>query len=250
MQERLHKILSQWGIASRRRAEVLIRAGRVRVNGELAQIGQLADPQTDVIELDGQVIQMHDRPRLYYFLLHKPLRVVSSCDDPQGRKTVLAFLPPALQQGTGIHPVGRLDYFSTGALLLTNDGDLTYRLTHPRHHIPKTYRVIVAGTPTEPTLRQWRAGFLLEGRKTAPAQVRLLSAAAHQAELEVILWEGRNRQIRRVAEALGHPVKALHRLAIGPIRLGSLAPGQLRELTPTEHRQLSTDLDNPAVPNS
>ncbi|HEY9658706.1 MAG TPA: pseudouridine synthase, partial [Allocoleopsis sp.] len=148
MTERLQKILSQWGIASRRQAEQMILAGRVRLNGEVVQLGQQADPDRDRIEVDGKLIQAVERPARVYFLLHKPLGVVSTCDDPQGRPTVLDLLPAVLQHHSGIHPVGRLDVNSTGALLLTNDGDLTFCLTHPRHAIPKTYHVWVEGHPT------------------------------------------------------------------------------------------------------
>ncbi|HEY9887588.1 MAG TPA: pseudouridine synthase [Candidatus Obscuribacterales bacterium] len=235
MAERLQKIMAGWGIASRRHAETLIKSGRVLVNGQVAVLGQRADPHQDEIRLDGRLLAPAQRPDNYYYLLHKPQGVVSTCDDPQGRKTVLAFLPPPLRQGAGIHPVGRLDFNSTGALILTNDGALTYQLTHPRHHLAKTYHVVVTGKPRPATLDRWRQGVVLSGRQTLPAQVSLLTTQADgHTELEIVLWEGRNRQIRRVAEALGHPVKRLHRVAIGPIALGPLAAGQLRPLTPTE----------------
>ena len=235
MQERLQKLLSQWGIASRRQAEVLIKAGRVKVNGLPVKLGQSADPAQDIVEVDGQVLQPKNRPSHHYFLVNKPLGVVSTCDDPQGRKTVLDLLPAALRQGEGLHPVGRLDVNSTGALLLTNDGKLTYRLTHPSHQIPKVYRVRVQGIPSDAVLQRWRQGVLLDGRKTLPAKVRRLrSKMPDQAYLDITLREGRNRQIRRVAEALGYPVVSLHRLAIGTIRLDQLGRGSYRELTPQE----------------
>ena len=239
MAERLQKILSTWGVASRRHAESLIEAGRVTVNGELAELGQKADPERDSICLDGRELAPRDRPAAYYGLLHKPLRTLSTCQDPQGRPTVLDLLPRALQQASGIHPVGRLDYNSTGALILTNDGDLTYQLTHPRHHIPKTYRVIVRGRPSPDIIKRWRQGVRLGGRQTAPAQVQILSTKLPgQTELKVVLWEGRNRQIRQTAELLGHPVKHLHRFAIGPVQLGHLKVGQLRPLSSKELKQL------------
>ncbi|NER83529.1 MAG: rRNA pseudouridine synthase [Leptolyngbya sp. SIO1D8] len=249
MEERLQKVLSQWGIASRRHAEVLIQSGRVVVNGNVAQLGQKADPVNDHIELDGKVLSAQNRPAHHYFLLNKPKRVMSSCHDPQGRKTVLAFLPEALRQGEGMHPVGRLDFNSTGALLLTNDGELTYRLTHPRHHIPKTYRVVVAGQPSPAIIRRWQQGIVLSGHRTLPAKVDVVSTGLSKCtELEVVLWEGRNRQIRRVAEYLGHPVKRLHRIAIGPIQLGNLATGQGRALTLVELTQLREALDGILTP--
>lgn len=235
MAERLQKLLSQWGMASRRQAEAWIEAGRVRVNGEVAHLGQKADPTCDRLELDGRVLSPQNRPESYYLLLNKPAGVVSTCADPQGRPTVLDLLPPDLRQGSGIHPVGRLDVESTGALLLTNDGELTFQLTHPRHHVEKTYRVIVAGVPTAATLQRWQRGIVLSGRRTLPAEVRMLSIAkGHNACLEVVLREGRNRQIRRVAECLGHPVLELHRLAIATVTLGSLPPGKIRSLTNAE----------------
>lgn len=247
MAERLQKILAQWGVASRRHAEGLIQAGRVVVNGEVAELGQKADPTCDRIQLDGRELTRRDRPQAYYGLLNKPLRTVSTCQDPQGRRTVLDLLPRELQQDSGIHPVGRLDYNSTGALLLTNDGDLTYQLTHPRHHLPKIYRVTVKGQPSADIISRWQQGVHLSGRPTAPAQVRVLaSPSSGQTELEVTLWEGRNRQIRRTASLLGHPVQRLHRIAIGSIQLGTLKPGQIRTLTHAELKQLHQIVMNPA----
>lgn len=233
MQERLQKVLSQWGVASRRQAEQLILEGRVRVNGAIAHLGQRADPTADAIEVDGQPLTAQQKPEKTYLLLNKPIGVVSTCADPQGRKTVLDLLPPH-QQAQGLYPVGRLDTDSTGALILTNDGELTHQLTHPRHSVPKTYRVRVMGHPTAATLRAWRQGIELEGRKTRPAQVRLLQHDADSTRLEIVLREGRNRQIRRVAEILGHPVISLHRVAIGPIALCHLSLGGVRSLSSQE----------------
>lgn len=231
MDERLQKLMAQWGIASRRQAEQLILNGRVRVNGAIALLGQKASPTRDQIEVDGKPIQPVNRPELVYLLLHKPAGVVSTCQDPWNRSTVLELLPPVLQTGQGIHPVGRLDADSTGALLLTNDGSLTAHLTHPRYHIPKTYQVWVQGHPTDSVLSQWRRGILLEGKPTLPAQVQVLSQTATQTLLEIILHEGRNRQIRKTAKHLGHPVERLHRTAIGSIELKDLPIGQFRPLT-------------------
>lgn len=219
MEERLQKIISQWGIASRREAEAMILAGRVRCNGAVVELGQKADPQVDAITVDGKLIQPLHRPTLIYLLLHKPIGVISTCDDPQGRPTVMHLLPLELRIGMGIHPVGRLDVDSTGALLLTNDGELTFGLTHPRHSIPKTYLVWVQGHPPQSILQQWRQGVVLDDRKTRPAQVRVIKRSSSQTCLEIILKEGRNRQIRRIAQQLGHPVVQLHRTAIGPIQL-------------------------------
>ncbi|MBW4623492.1 MAG: rRNA pseudouridine synthase [Cyanosarcina radialis HA8281-LM2] len=240
MTQRLQKILSQWGIASRRHAEQTILAGRVRVNGQVAQLGQTANPEIDRIEIDGKPIGPSDRPELIYLLVHKPIGVVSTCDDPQGRPTVLNLLPPEMRSGKGLHPVGRLDAESTGALLLTNDGELTFFLTHPRHQIAKTYEVWVKGHPTESILQQWRDGVMLSGRKTLPVPVKVLKQTKSQTMLEIVLKEGRNRQIRRVAAQLGHSVVELHRTAIGQICLDRpgklLLPGQYR---PLEGREIA-----------
>lgn len=247
--ERLQKIISQWGIASRREAEAMIAAGRVRCNGIVAQLGQKADPQIDRIEVDGKLIQPLHRPELIYLLLNKPTGVVSTCEDPQKRPTVIDLLPPQLQTGQGIHPVGRLDVDSTGALLLTNDGELTFALTHPRHHISKTYHVLVEGHPPKSVLQQWRQGVVLDGRKTLPARVRRLGQDANQTVLEIILWEGRNRQIRRMTEQLGYPVIKLHRTAIGSIQLDStnraLPIGQYRHLNQLELDFLQDKIKSP-----
>lgn len=235
--ERLQKVLAQFGIASRRHAEQLIAAGRVVVNDAIAQLGQKVDPQRDRILVDGVAVNSAQRPDRIYLLMNKPLGVISTCDDPHAKRTVLDLLPASLRQGQGIHPVGRLDADSTGALLLTNDGNLTFVLTHPRHHIPKTYHVWVAGHPSEATLEQWRQGVWLGDRLTRPAQVRVIRRHPQpKTLLEIVLREGRNRQIRRVAAQLGHPVQQLHRIAIGEIVLKS--PGA-PELSLGHYRPLS-----------
>jgi 23S rRNA pseudouridine2605 synthase len=228
MDERVQKILAQWGIASRRQAEQMILAGRVLLNGNIVHLGQKANPDRDRIEVDGVPVKATNRPQLVYLLLNKPAGVVSTCSDPQARSKVLDLLPPKLRYGQGIHPVGRLDADSTGALLLTNDGKLTFCLTHP-----------VQGRPPEPILKAWRQGIILSGRKTMPAQVQVLDRAQDQTMLEVILSEGRNRQIRRTAEQLGYPVVGLHRTAIGSIQLQPpsepiLSVGCYRSLTNSE----------------
>lgn len=217
MAQRLQKILSQWGIASRRQAEQMILAGRVQLNGAVVNLGQTADPEVDWIEVDGRSIQPA-RPQQIYLLLHKPAGVLSTCSDPWQRPTVLDLLP---SDQPGLYPVGRLDVDTTGALLLTNDGTLTFCLTHPRHHVPKTYQAWVQGHPPESVLQVWRQGVVLSGRVTLPAEVQVLEQRGNpaQTKLEVVLKEGRNRQIRRVAEQLGYPVLHLHRTAIGPVQL-------------------------------
>src|SRR5579883_2169228 len=248
MEARLQKILSQWGVASRRQAEEMIKLERVRINGLVAHLGQKVDIQKDTITIDGKPVSTIKRPALIYLLLHKPPGVVSTCYDPQGRTTVLDLLPEELRLGLAIHPVGRLDAESTGALLLTNDGDLTFGLTHPRHNIPKIYQVLVKGHPSKAALQMWRQGVLLEGKKTRPAQVKVIEKFTSSSRLEILLKEGRNRQIRRVAELLGYPVIKLHRSAIGPIQLhvptgGYLPEGDYRHLEEHEIRFLQQQIN-------
>jgi pseudouridine synthase len=229
MEARLQKVLAQWGVASRREAEEMIRRSRVRINGVLAHLGQKVDTEKDTISVDGKPVSARQKPPLMYLLLNKPPGVVSTCYDPQGRTTVLDLLPQNLRQGSGLHPVGRLDADSTGALILTNDGELTFGLTHPRHSVPKTYEVLIKGHPSEAVLETWRQGVTLDGRKTRPAQVKLIERLAKNSRLEIVLKEGRNRQIRRVAQQLGYPVIKLHRTAIGPIQLKISKSPLLRE---------------------
>lgn len=247
MAQRLQKILSQWGIASRREAERMILSGRVRLNGTVVHLGQTANPEEDQIEVDGIPVKSGDRPGSIYLLLDKPAGVVSTCRDQKQRPTVLDLLPPELREGQGIHPVGRLDAQSTGALLLTNDGLVTFVLTHPRHSIPKTYQVWVQGHPPESILQDWRQGVSLAGRKTRPAQVQVEEQNDSQTLLKVVLKEGRNRQIRRVAAQLGYPVVHLRRTAIGPIilqpPLTELKPGQYRYLKDSEIRFLQDQIN-------
>lgn len=228
MDERVQKVLSRWGIAARRQVEELIAQGRIEIDGTVAYLGQKVDPSIVQIAIDGAVVNPVECPQRIYILMNKPRNVISTCDDPQGRRTVVDLLPP-IHQRQGIHPVGRLDAESTGALLLTNDGDLTFYLTHPRHHISKTYHVWVEGYPSPQALKQWQQGVLLEGQRTLPADISILkSDPNHRTLLEIVLKEGRNRQIRRIAEQLGHPVQTLHRIAIGSIRLQSVSQPQLK----------------------
>lgn len=237
MEERVQKVLSQWGVASRRQAEKMILAGRVRLNGNLVQLGQKVDLETEKLEVDGKLLERR-RPQGIYLLLYKPAGVVSTCSDPHQRPTVLDLLPESLRFGQGLHPVGRLDADSTGALLLTNSGAMTLALTHPRYHLPKTYQVRVEGHPPQSVLQTWRDGVFLAGKKTLPAQVKVIDTTETDTLLEVILTEGRNRQIRRVAKALGYRVIGLHRTAIGsvPLQLPNepLLPGQYRFLKDVE----------------
>jgi 23S rRNA pseudouridine2605 synthase len=228
---RLAKHLAHTGVASRRAAEGLIAAGRVRVAGEL-----VLDPAREVdehsrVEVDGRLLAGPE-PRVVY-AVHKPVGVVSTARDTHGRPTVVELLGEQRR----LYPVGRLDADSSGLILLTNDGALAQRLTHPRYEVPRTYRVRVAGGPVgERALRALRAGVELEDGPTAPARVHRVGGAGD--ELELTIHEGRNRQVRRMCEAVGHPVLTLRRVAFGPLRLGALEPGAHRRLGESELRKL------------
>jgi pseudouridine synthase len=236
--ERLQKLMAAAGFCSRRRGEELLRQGRVRVNGRPAGVGDQADAARDRIEVDGRPLQA--APASLTLLLNKPLGVLCTCHDPQGRPTVLDLLPPPLRRGQGLHPVGRLDADSRGALLLSNDGDLTLRLTHPRYGHRRSYRVWVRGIPDAATLQHWRAGVPLDGQSSQPVALRLLECDGDAALLELEMGEGRNRQIRRTAALLGHPVLDLQRTAIGPWSLGELPEGRWRRLQPEELNALTS----------
>ena len=252
MAERVQKILSQWGIASRRQAEKMIVEGRVKLNGNLVNLGSKADPEQDLLEVDGVSLKPNSRPQSLYLLLHKPLGVVSTCQDPQKRITIIDLLPQKLTRGQGIHPVGRLDANSTGALLLTNDGKVTLALTHPRYHLPKTYHVCLRGNPPESILEKWRRGVILAGKTTLPAVIKVRQRFGNKTAIEIVLREGRNRQIRRVAEQLGFPVISLHRTAIGVIKLENLPSGHYRHLKNSEisflQKQVTLAIGNSTAP--
>ena len=234
--ERLQKLMAAAGFCSRRRGEELLRQGRVRVNGRVAALGERADASRDDIRIDGRPLRAAPPPLT--LLLHKPAGVLSTCHDPRGRTNVLDLLPPDLRHGQGLHPVGRLDGDSRGALLLSNDGALTLQLTHPRYDHPKTYRVWLQGQPEPERLERWRRGLPLDGVATRPAQLTVLEQQPDATLVELVLREGRNRQIRRVAELLGHPVLDLLRVAIGPLALGSLPECHWRPLEPQEWQRL------------
>lgn len=233
--ERLQKVLARAGVASRRGSEALIEQGRVTVNGQVVtQLGVKVDPRRDQIAVDGQPLPKKPEA-LVYVMLNKPRNVLSAASDDRGRKTAtdLVNLPER------IYPVGRLDLQSEGLLLLTNDGELAEKLTHPRYHVEKEYRVLVAGKPTERTLGRWRrGGFEVEGRPVGPMKVELLRSQGGQTWLKVILKEGRKRQIRVVAAKLGHPAQRLVRARFGPLKLGRLKSGAWRHLTPSEVQSL------------
>ena len=243
---RLQKILSAAGHASRRAAEALIEAGRVSVNGmTVTALGSRADPARDDIRLDGRRVGLPTSRR--YLVLNKPRGYVTTRRDPQHRKTVLDLIPDVADY---VYPVGRLDYDSEGLLLLTNDGELSARLTHPSHGVPRVYEATVRGVPTEARLRRLAAGVPVDGRRAAPAGVRLLvnrfAKRTDESRLRIVLREGRNRQVRRMLEAIGHPVRRLRRVEMGPLRLGRLRPGAVRELLPAELKALERAARNPA----
>ena len=226
--ERLQKVRARAGVASRRAAEELIEAGRVVVNGRTAVLGMRVDPGSDVVEVDGTRLSL--APGLVYYLLNKPAGVVSTASDPQGRPTVVELVPADPR----VFPVGRLDADTEGLLLLTNDGDLAQRLAHPSHGVEKEYLVHVSGEPAAGAVRRLREGVDLEDGRTAPARVSVVGPGL----LRMTIHEGRNRQVRRMCEAVGHPVHRLVRVRIGPLRDQKLAPGRWRALTLPELRAL------------
>ena len=233
MEERLQKILARAGLGSRRACEQIIAAGRVRVNGQLAQLGDKADLLEDRITVDGKPIGVKEN--LVYIALHKPRGVLSTVKAEDNRQTVIDLVGASER----IYPVGRLDIDSEGLILLTNDGDLTNLLTHPRYGHEKEYRVLVARHPDQKQLDSWRRGVVLEdGYRTQPVDVRVESFSGKGAWLRVVMREGRKRQIRRMCEAVGHPVQRLIRVRIGPIELGDLAVGAYRPLSRAEERSL------------
>jgi 23S rRNA pseudouridine2605 synthase len=230
--ERLQKVLARAGFGSRRACEELISAGRVRVNGEVAELGRRVEPERDQVVVDG--VPVATRPGLVYYLLNKPPKVVTTAHDPQGRPTVLDLVPLEPR----VFPVGRLDYETEGILLLTNDGDLAHRLTHPSHGVPKAYLAEVTGIPSRAALRQLREGVELEDGSTAPARVTLAQTSGSGAALRIVIHEGRNRQVRRMCEAVGHPVRRLVRTRFGPLTDQGLRPGAWRPLRLEEVRAL------------
>jgi 23S rRNA pseudouridine2605 synthase len=227
--EKLQKVLAATGIASRRVCEDMIAEGRVTVNGEIAHQGQRVDPETDVIEVDGGLIPV--RPGLVYYLLNKPAGAITTAEDTHGRPTVVDLVP----ESPRVFPVGRLDAETEGLLVLTNDGELTHRLTHPSFGVEKEYIAAVEGEPSNAAIRRLREGVELDDGMTAPARV----ARVEPGVLRITIHEGRNRQVRRMCEAIGHPVARLVRSRIGPLADRRLRPGEWRELTPEEVRGLA-----------
>ncbi|MBE9536270.1 MAG: rRNA pseudouridine synthase [Proteobacteria bacterium] len=229
-EERLQKLLAHAGIASRREAEKIIIDGRVKLNGVVVDaLGTKADLEKDRIEVDGKRVLSGEKK--VYFVLNKPARCVTTMSDPQGRRTVKDLLGDIKERA---YPVGRLDFDTTGVLIITNDGELANDLAHPKKEIDKCYRARVAGIPKEGALEKLRSGIKLKDGLTAPAKVKLLEKRQGEASVEIIIHEGRNRQVKRMCDAVGHRVTKLTRVSFGPITSEGLKPGQLRPLSTKE----------------
>jgi pseudouridine synthase len=229
-EERLQKVLAHAGIASRREAEKMILDGRVKLNGLVVDaLGTKADPERDRIEVDGKRVLSNEKK--VYFVLNKPARCVTTMSDPQGRRTVKDLLGDIKER---VYPVGRLDFDTTGVLIITNDGELANGLAHPKKEIDKCYRARVEGIPKEEALERLRKGIRLKDGLTAPAKVKLLEKRQGEASVEIIIHEGRNRQVKRMCDAVGHRVTKLTRVSLASITSEGLKPGQLRPLSAKE----------------
>ncbi|MGC2063258.1 MAG: pseudouridine synthase [Thermodesulfovibrionales bacterium] len=237
MEQRLQKIIADMGIASRRKAEEIIIEGRVTVNGKVAVIGMKADPSRDHVKVDGKLLT---RPEIkVYFIFNKPRGVVTSLGDPEGRPTVQDFIRGIRER---VYPVGRLDYDSEGLLILTNDGDLAHGVLHPSKKIPKTYLVKIKGALEAEDLDRLRKGIRLDRAVTAPAKVKTLRKTDQNSWVEMVIYEGKKRQIRRMLEKVGHPVIRLMRIRINGIEMGDVKPGMIRRMLPEEIEMLRSEV--------
>ena len=233
---RIQKIIADAGVCSRRKAEELIEKGAVTVNGKRAKLGDKADPDKDKINVAGRDISVRRDAKKYYIMLHKPRGFITTMNDEGGRKCVAELVDDIPAR---LFPVGRLDRESEGLLLMTNDGNFANMISHPSTHFAKTYRVTVHPRITEDQLTKLTTGIVIEGRMSMPASVRVLKSEQSRTVLEIVLEEGRNRQIRKMCEAVGLETARLKRIAIGPIKLGMLQPGKWRELKPAVRSQTS-----------
>lgn len=224
MKMRLHKFMANCGVASRRKSEVLIQDGLVTVNGKKASIGQVIDTAIDQVVVRGQ--KLHAPAAHVYYLVNKPRQVVSTTSDPDGRRTVTSLVKSKKR----LYPVGRLDYDSEGLMLLTDDGELAQKLTHPKYETNKTYRVLVKGNITEKAVKYLETGVVIEGKKTAPARVEIVEKQPNNTWIDITIHEGRNRQIRKMCEAVSYPVIQLIRTKLGEWELGDLKPGEVRQI--------------------
>lgn len=234
---RLQKMLADCGVASRRKAEEMIAAGQIKVNGVTAKIGDKVDTKKDKVSVNGKPLDT--KVNGVYIMLHKPRGFITTMSDEMDRKCVAELVSDVPER---VYPVGRLDRESEGLLLMTNDGEFANGITHPSLHMPKTYRVTVRPNVNEDQLTQMAVGMMIEGRQTAPAKVNVVSQQSGRVVLEIVLYEGRNRQIRKMCEQLGLEVARLKRIAIGPLRLGMLQPGKWRMLTADEVKRLSAGI--------
>lgn len=238
---RLNKYIAQAGLASRRRADELIAYGKVRLNGRVCrEMGTLVHPG-DKVDVSGTPIEARDD--VTYLVVHKPVGVMTTMRDPQGRRTIVELLPKRIPR---VVPVGRLDYDTAGVLLMTNDGELAHRLLHPRYGVDKTYRATIAGRLSPEAVRRLHDGVTVDGQTAAGAKVRVVSVRSGSSVVDITIHEGKNRQVRKMFEALGHPVQTLIRLRFGPISLGDLPTGHTRSLTPRELAALKRPAEEPA----
>ena len=228
MKMRIHKYMAHAGIASRRSAEKMVEEGEVMVNGHKAKIGEVIDSEHDKVTVGGKPTKLGDT--YTYYLINKPRHVVSTAKDEMGRRTVTSMVP----QGSRLYPVGRLDYESEGLMLLTNDGELAFHLTHPSFEIEKVYRVLVKGVVSDKSIGYLLAGVTIEGKKASADKVEIVEAQENNTWIDITIHEGRNRQIRKMCEAVGYPVLRLIRTKLGPWELGDLASGKTRQLKQSE----------------
>lgn len=235
---RLQKMLADCGVASRRKSEELIRQGRVKVNGRRAEIGDKVDPVNDKVYVGSRRVTGTARPKLRYIMFNKPRGVLTTMNDEKGRRCVADLIHDIDER---VYPVGRLDRDSEGMLLLTNDGEFANHIMHPKKHVNKVYRVTVRPNITDAQADKLSSGVVIDGRKTAPAQVRVVKREEERAVLEIVLREGRNRQIRKMCESVGLEVARLKRIAVGGVKLGGLRSGDWRDLTEAEIKKLSAD---------